>query len=73
MAGDEKLVTEINNSISDKKKYDELVKKRKEIFSKALPDFEKAYSINPNDANIKSILKLTYEIVGQADKAKMIN
>ena len=73
LAEDDKLVNEINNSRADKKKYDELMLKRKEMFLKSLPDFEKAYSINPNDANIKSILKLTYEIVGQADKAKMIN
>ena len=73
LAGDEKLVTEINNSISDKKKYDELVKKRKEIFSKALPDFEKAYSIIPTDTNTKFILKTTYEILGQPEKAKAIN
>ncbi|UGS22510.1 tetratricopeptide repeat protein [Flavobacterium channae] len=70
---DDKLVNEINNSRSDKKKYDELTLKRKEIFLKALPDLEKAYSINPSDANIKSILKLTYEIVGQPEKAKTIN
>ena len=73
LAEDDKLVTEINNSRADKKKYDELMQKRKEMFAKSLPDFEKAYSINPNDANTKSILKLTYEIIGQPEKAKAIN
>lgn len=73
LAEDDKLVTEINNSRADKKKYDELMQKRKDMFAKSLPDFEKAYLINPNDANTKSILKLTYEIIGQLEKAKAIN
>lgn len=73
LSEDEKLVNEINNARADKKKYDELMLKRKEMFLKSLPDFEKAYSINPNDANVKSILKLTYEIAGQPEKAKTIN
>lgn len=73
LAEDDKLVTEINNSRADKKKYDELMQKRKEMFAKSLPDFEKAYSINPNDANTKSILKMSYEITGQLEKAKAIN
>lgn len=73
LAEDDKLVTEINNSRADKKKYDALMLKRKELFAKSLPDFEKAYSINPNDANTKSILKMTYEIIGQPEKAKAIN
>lgn len=73
LAEDDKIVTEINNSRADKKKYDALMLKRKEMFAKSLPDFEKAYSINPNDANTKSILKMTYEIIGQPEKAKAIN
>lgn len=73
LADDEKLVTEINNSRADKKKYDALMQKRKELFAKSLPDFEKAYSINPKDENTKSILKMTYELLGQPEKAKAIN
>ena len=49
------------------------MKKRKEMFLKALPDFEKAYSINPTDANTKSLLKSAYDITGQPEKAKAIN
>lgn len=70
---EKKLVDEINSSTADKKKYDQLLQKRKDMFAKALPDFEKAYSINPNDANTKSILKMTYEVLGQTEKAKTIN
>lgn len=73
LAEDEKLVNEINNSRADKKKYDELLQKRKDMFAKSLPDFEKAYSINPNDANTKNILKMSYELLGQPEKAKAIN
>ena len=73
LAEEENIVKEINSSRDNPKKYDELVQKRKELFSKALPDFEKAYSINPSDANTKNILKMSYEITGQPEKAKAIN
>ncbi len=73
LADDEKIVNEINSSRDNAKKYDELVKKRKDMFAKALPDFEKAYSIDSTNENLKSILKMTYDIVGQPEKAKNIN
>lgn len=73
LADEQKIVDEINNSRSDKKKYDEFMQKRKDMFAKALPDFEKAYSINPTDVNTKNILKTAYEITGQPEKAKAIN
>lgn len=69
---DMKLVDEINNSTADKKKYDALMSKRKELFTKGLPFFEKAYKLKPADENTKNILKITYEIVGQPEKAKTI-
>ena len=72
LAEEEQLVKDINASRADKKKYDELMGKRKAMFMKVLPDFEKAYSINPTDTNTKNILKLAYEITGQLEKAKAI-
>ena len=72
LADEEKIVNEINSSRDNAKKYDELVKKRKEMFAKALPDFEKAYSIDSTNESLKSILKMTYDIVGQPEKAKTI-
>lgn len=72
LADEEKIVNEINSSRDNAKKYDELVKKRKDMFAKALPDFEKAYSIDSTNENLKSILKMTYDIVGQPEKAKTI-
>ncbi len=73
LADEEKIVNEINSSRDNAKKYDELVKKRKDMFAKALPDFEKAYSIDSTNENLKTILKMTYDIVGQPEKAKTIN
>ena len=70
---EDRLVAEINASTANKKKYDELMSQRKAMFQKVIPSFEKAYSINPTDANTKNILKLAYEITGQLEKAKTIN
>ncbi|MCL9770941.1 hypothetical protein NAT47_10980 [Flavobacterium sp. HXWNR69] len=73
LAEEQDIVKEINASRDNSKKYDELMKKRKEIFTKALPDLEKAYSINPNDTNTKSLLKTSYLITDQPEKAKAFN
>lgn len=70
---DTKIVNEINANTSNIKKYNELVEQRKVVFMKALPYFEKAHQVNATDENIKSALKLTYEIVGQPEKAKALN
>lgn len=69
---DQKLVDEINANRDNKAKYDELMSQRKDAFKKALPSFEKAYAINPNDANTKALLKMSYEILGMNDKAASI-
>lgn len=69
---DQKLVDEINANRENKAKYDELMEKRKNIFKKALPSFEKAYSINPTDGNTKALLKMSYEMLGMNDKAANI-
>lgn len=69
---DMKMVDEINKVADNKKKYDELVAKRKEIFSKALPFFEKAYQVKSEEENTKNILRVAYEILGQPEKAKAI-
>jgi tetratricopeptide (TPR) repeat protein len=69
---DVKIVEEINANLKDKKKYDELNNKRKAMFMKALPYFEKAYQLDVSNADTKAILKLTYEILGMKDKAAMI-
>jgi tetratricopeptide (TPR) repeat protein len=72
LSEEEKLVAEINASRADKKKFDALMAKRKEMFMNIIPDFEKAYALDPSHASTKSILKMAYEVTGQADKAKAI-
>jgi tetratricopeptide (TPR) repeat protein len=69
---DVKIVEEINANLKDKKKYDELNNKRKAMFMKALPYFEKAYQLDVSNVDTKAILKLTYEILGMKDKGAMI-
>lgn len=69
---DQKLVDEINANLDKKEKYDELVGKRKELFKNALPSFEKAYSLNPNDANTKALLKMSYDVLDMKDKAAAV-
>jgi tetratricopeptide (TPR) repeat protein len=72
LSEEEKLVNELNASRADKNKFDELLAKRKTMFMNVIPDFEKAYLINPSDQNTKSILKMAYEVTGQSEKAKAI-
>lgn len=70
---DQKLVDEINSFRDDKPKYDELMAKRKEIFKKTIPLFEKAYSLDSSDINTKNLLKMAYQVTGQNEKANKIN
>lgn len=69
---DAKIVEEINANLKDRKKYDELNNKRKAMFMKALPYFEKAYQLDINNADTKKTLKLCYETLNMKDKAAMI-
>jgi len=70
LSEEEKLVAEINASRADKKKFDALMAKRKEMFMNIIPNFEKAFALDPTHASTKSILKMAYEVTGQAEKAK---
>lgn len=72
LADDVKLVDEINANLKNAKKYEELNNKRKEMFKKALPYFEKAYQLDINNADTKTTLKLCYETLGMKDKAATI-
>jgi tetratricopeptide (TPR) repeat protein len=69
---EDKLIKEINESVADKKKYDQLMEKRKKMFTDSIPYLEKAYSIDPNDQNTIKLLKAAYDISGQPEKAKAI-
>lgn len=73
LEGQVKLVEEINASRDNKTKFDKLMAERKDMFQKVITLFEKAYSIDPTNQDTKNILKTSYEITGQPEKAKAIN
>ncbi|MDB5228548.1 MAG: Tetratricopeptide 1 repeat-containing protein [Bacteroidota bacterium] len=54
----------------DGKKYDAFKKQRDELFQKALPNLEKAYSIDPKNKDYRSSLKKVYASMNMLDKAK---
>lgn len=68
LSEDTKLVDEINANLKNRAKYDELMNKRKAMFTRALPYFEKAYQLNASDENTKDILRTAYETLGMKDK-----
>ncbi|MDR2681316.1 MAG: tetratricopeptide repeat protein [Tannerella sp.] len=65
------------NNISDVKKYNEEKEKAKELFRKALPCFEKAYQLNPDDSDskqaLRSILSSIYYNLEMGDKLEEMN
>jgi len=69
LTDDAKLVDEMNKNLDNSKVFDELNTKRKEMFKKALPYFEKSYQLDPNSGNTKELLKTSYEVLGMKDKA----
>jgi len=66
--GDAELVKKLNAE-DDMKKYEALKKQRDEIFQKALPNFEKAYALDPKNADYKQTLKKIYASMNLLDKA----
>lgn len=48
------------------------VEKAKKEYTKALPTLEKAYSLDPGNADVKTALKATYEVLEMKDKAAKI-
>jgi tetratricopeptide (TPR) repeat protein len=72
LSDDEKLVEEINANLKNKAKYDELMTKRKAMFTTALPYFEKAHQLDAANEDTKTILRLTYETLGMKDKAASV-
>lgn len=72
LSEDGKLVDEINANLKNKAKYDELMAKRKAMFSTALPYFERAHQLDVANEDTKTILRLTYETLGMKDKAASV-
>jgi hypothetical protein len=52
--------------------YNELNTKRKAMYLKALPYFERAHQLDVANQDMKTILKLSYETLGMKDKAASV-
>ncbi|CAM1352896.1 tetratricopeptide repeat protein [Tenacibaculum insulae] len=65
---DKKIVEEMNNNLSNFKKYDELALQQKEVYKEALPFLEKADSLSRNIDTVKTLMNL-YEVLEQEEKA----
>ena len=70
--GEDAIVKEMNDSKTSNKRYDELKKKRDDMYRKAVVYLEKAHEIKPKDENIKSILGTLYQGLEMMDKYKAL-
>lgn len=68
-------ITEKMNKLglNEKKKYDALKAEQKAAFEKALPMFEKAHEVNPDDMDTIKALKEVYYKLGMAEKSLEMN
>lgn len=66
------IIEEMNKSLSDFKKYDELQAQQFEIYRAALPYYEKAYKYNPTSINIIQTLMGLYENLEMTEKLEDI-
>lgn len=66
---EESLINELNKNVDNKKFFNEIMEKRKNLFRDALPNFEAAYTFDNENTAAKEILKATYEILEMKDKA----
>ena len=75
IADEQKIVDEMNSlgsSAKDNQRYDVLKKKRDDMFNKALPYFEKAHSIQPDNQDVIGMLASIYQAMDRtADYNKM--
>jgi tetratricopeptide (TPR) repeat protein len=69
---EESLINELNKNSDNKKVFNELMEKRKNLFRDALPNFETAYKFDKENIAAKEILKATYEILEMKDKASKL-
>ncbi len=67
---DKEIVEEMNENLSNFKKYDELKLKQKELYKEALPYFEKAYSLKNDNIDAVRTLMGIYENLEMTDKYK---
>lgn len=60
------------NALNDQKKFNELNKKAKDLFTKALPYFEKAVTLQPDNSEYMMALRGIYYNLGMNDKVAEI-
>lgn len=67
---DKKLVEEMNNNLSNFKKYDAIKAKQLELYKEVLPFYEKAHELQKDDIDIVRTLMSMYENLEINDKFK---
>ena len=65
-----KEMNKLGNSDNDNKRYLVLKKQREEVFRGALPYLEKAYELNPKNAEVASTLLSVYSALEMTEKKK---
>lgn len=65
---DKVLVEEMNKSLNDFKKYDEIKARQGELYKTVIPYYEKAYELRPDDVDTMRTLMSLYENTGMDDK-----
>jgi len=65
---DKVLVEEMNKSLNDFKKYDEIKAKQVELYKTVIPFYESAYELRPDDIDTIRTLMSLYENIGSDDK-----
>lgn len=68
LSGEQQIVNEMNKNLSNFKKYDELEKKQKDLYRRALPYLEKADEIKRTQETVKSLTNM-YDILLMTEKA----
>ncbi|WP_439130462.1 tetratricopeptide repeat protein [Polaribacter sp.] len=71
LSGEQAIVEEMNKNLSNFKKYDELEKKQKALYKKALPYLEKADELSRSEETVKSLLNI-YDVLLMTEKADVL-
>lgn len=71
LSGEQDIVAEMNQNLSNFKKYDELEKKQKALYKRALPYLEKADEIKRTEDTVRSLLNI-YDLTGNSEKAEVL-
>ena len=74
LSGEKSIVEEMNNNLSNFKKYDELQAKQKDLYKNALPFLEKADSLKRSEGVVRTLLNIydTLEMTEEADALRPV-